>query len=247
MAKLTNKIAIVTGASRGLGRAIALAYAAEGAGLAVCSRNGEALATVAAELRAGGARVMAVTADVSRAEEVQAFCQRVIAAYGRVDVLVNNAGVAAFRGPVLETPREAWDQMLAVNVTGAFLCAREAVKRMSTRHGGLTGSPLLEHLPLLMQDVEDFDRDAAGLDDRARLIYEEIETRIASTTNRSLSLLTGLSALLLPPTLVSGMFGMNVGGIPWATEKEGFWIVAACIVAAIMFSYVVLKRLKIFP
>ena len=72
-----------------------------------------------------------------------------------------------------------------------FAGLKSAIHRaMSTRHGGLTGSPLLEHLPVLMQDVEDFDRDAAGLTDRARLIYEEIETRIGSATNRSLSLLT---------------------------------------------------------
>jgi NAD(P)-dependent dehydrogenase (short-subunit alcohol dehydrogenase family) len=113
-----------------------LAYAAEGAGLAVCSRNGHALARVAAELRAGGARVMAMAADVSRAEDVHAFCQRVIAAYGRIDVLVNNAGVTAFRGPLLETPREAWERTLAVNVTGAFLCAGAIAPTMKAQRSG---------------------------------------------------------------------------------------------------------------
>jgi zinc transporter len=127
-----------------------------------------------------------------------------------------------------------------------FSGLRSAIHRaMSARHGGLTHSPLLEHLPPLMQDVEDFDRDAGGLTDRARLIYEEIETRIASTTNRSLAALTVASTLLLPPTFVAGLFGMNVGGIPWATQKEGFWIVIAFCAALIVFSYVVLRRLKI--
>jgi len=112
---------------------------------------------------------------------------------------------------------------------------------------GMTGSPLLEHLPVLMQDVEDFDRDAGGLTDRARLIYEEIETRIAATTNRSLAALTVASTLLLPPTLVAGLFGMNVAGLPWSQDKEGFWIVVALCGALIVFSYAVLRRLKILP
>lgn len=120
-------------------------------------------------------------------------------------------------------------------------------RAMSARHGGLTQSPLLEHLPPLMQDVEDFDRDAGGLADRARLIYEEIETRIASTTNRSLAALTVASTLLLPPTLVAGLFGMNVAGLPWAQDKEGFWIVVACCGLLIVFSYAVLRRLRILP
>lgn len=129
-----------------------------------------------------------------------------------------------------------------------FSGLRAAVHRaMSARHGGLTNSPLLEHLPLLMQDAEDFDRDAAGLTDRARLMYEEIETRAAATTNRSLAALTVASTLLLPPTLLSGLFGMNVDGIPWSHHPHGFWIVLACVVGVIGFSYAVLRRLKILP
>jgi len=109
-----------------------------------------------------------------------------------------------------------------------FSGLKSAIHRaMSTRHGGLTSSPLLEQLPPLMQDVEDFDRDAADLSGRARLIYEEIETRIGSAPNRSLAALTVASTLLLPPTLVAGWFGMNVPGLPWAQDKEGFWIVVA--------------------
>jgi zinc transporter len=117
---------------------------------------------------------------------------------------------------------------------------------MRKPEGGMQ-SPLLEQLPILMQDVEDFDRDAGGLTDRARLIYEEIETRIASTTNRSLAALTVASTLLLPPTFVAGLFGMNVGGIPWATEKEGFWIVIAFCAGLIVFSYAMLRRFRILP
>lgn len=168
------------------------------------------------------ARMVALQAELGRIED------EVLA-----DRFTDNRALGALRRELSRYARE-------------FSGLRSAIHRaMSTRHGGLTGSPLLEHLPVLMQDVEDFDRDAAGLADRARLIYEEIETRIGSATNRSLSLLTIASTLLLPPTLLSGLFGMNVGGIPWANDGRGFWIVGACIVVVIVFSYAVLRRLRI--
>ena len=151
------------------------------------------------------------------------------------DRFIDNRALGALRRELSRYARE-------------FSGLRSAIHRaMSARHGGMTNSPLLEHLPVLMQDVEDFDRDAGGLTDRARLIYEEIETRIASTTNRSLAALTVASTLLLPPTFVAGLFGMNVGGIPWATEKEGFWIVIAFCAALIIFSYTALRRFRILP
>jgi zinc transporter len=129
-----------------------------------------------------------------------------------------------------------------------FSGLRSAVHRaMSARHGGLSNSPLLEHLPLLMQDAEDFDRDAGGLSDRARLIYEEIETRAAATTNRSLSALTVISTLLLPPTFVAGLFGMNVAGLPWSQDHEGFWLVLGFCVLLIVVMYVVLRKFRILP
>lgn len=129
-----------------------------------------------------------------------------------------------------------------------FSGLRGAVHRaMSVRHGGLSNSPLLEHLPLLMQDAEDFDRDAGGLSDRARLIYEEIETRSAATTNRSLSALTVISTMLLPPTFVAGLFGMNVAGLPWAADREGFWWVLGFCVVLIIVMYAVLRRFRILP
>ena len=127
-----------------------------------------------------------------------------------------------------------------------FSGLRSAIHRAtSARHGGKSNSPLLEHLPLLMQDAEDFAHDAAGLTDRARLIYEEIETRIASTTNRSLSALTVISTLLLPPTFVAGLFGMNVAGLPWAQDKEGFWAVLFFCVLLIAVMWALLRRFKI--
>jgi zinc transporter len=128
-----------------------------------------------------------------------------------------------------------------------FSGLRGAINRVtSSRYAGGIG-PLVPYLALLQQDAEDFDRDAGALADRGRLLNEEIETRIASTTNRSLSALTVISTLLLPPTFVVGAFGMNVGGIPWATGKEGFWAVLAFCALLIAVSYAVLRRFRILP
>jgi zinc transporter len=176
------------------------------------------------------ARLLALAAELARIED------EVLAdSYEKDGRFTANRALGALRRELSRYARE-------------FSGLHSAIHRtMSARHGGMSGSPLLEHLPLLMQDVEDFDRDAGGLADRARLIYEEIETRIAATTNRSLAALTVASTLLLPPTFVAGLFGMNVGGIPWAAEKEGFWIVIAFCAGLIVFSYAVLRRLKILP
>ncbi len=108
-------------------------------------------------------------------------------------------------------------------------------------------SPLSDWLPSLLQDVEDHDRDASALLDRARLIYEEVNTRISAVTNRSLSALTVISTLLLPPTFVVGAFGMNVGGLPWMQDKEGFYICLGLCCLLVAASYVLLRRFKILP
>ena len=111
----------------------------------------------------------------------------------------------------------------------------------------MLSSPLTELLPALHQQAEDLERDAAALSDRARLIYEEIETRSAATTNRSLSALTVISTMLLPPTFVAGLFGMNVAGLPWAADREGFWWVLGFCVVLIIAMYLVLRRFRILP
>ena len=127
-----------------------------------------------------------------------------------------------------------------------FASLRSAIHRAGFAR--LTGeNPLASHLPLMHQNAEDFERDAGALQDRARLLYEEINTRIAATTNRSLSALTVISTLLLPPTFVAGALGMNVGGIPWAQEREGFWIALGFCLVLFAGSYWVLRRFRILP
>lgn len=106
-------------------------------------------------------------------------------------------------------------------------------------------NPVSPHLPDLLQAAEDFDRDAAGLAERARLLSEEIDTRIASRTNRALQTLTVISTLLLPPTFVVGAFGMNLPHIPWANTPGGFWFAIGACVVVVGACWAVLKRYEI--
>lgn len=131
--RLQDQVALVTGASRGLGRAIALGLAREGADVAVNYRSGRSEAEqVAAEISALGRRALAVAADTSSRAQVQAMVDRVVAELGRVDILVNNAGVMNTT-PFLDLNDAEWDQVLNTNLKGYFItaqiCAREMVKR----------------------------------------------------------------------------------------------------------------------
>ncbi|MBI2370512.1 MAG: SDR family oxidoreductase [Deltaproteobacteria bacterium] len=137
---LDGKSALVTGGASGIGRAIATAFVREGASVAVADLN-EGAARQAAELLQGvrppgaGSQVIAQAVDVTKAASVTAMMQAVLKAFGRLDVLVNNAG-GALRSLVHEMPEEQWDQVLALNLTGAFLCSRAAVEPMRRQGGG---------------------------------------------------------------------------------------------------------------
>lgn len=128
MSRLAGRVALVTGASRGVGRAIASLLAAEGARVAALARTAPALEELASEAAAAGwpGRVLPVPADVTDAAQVEAAVARVLAAWGGLDIAVNNAGVGHF-APVAELSEAAWDEMLAVNLKGPFLVARAVV------------------------------------------------------------------------------------------------------------------------
>jgi 3-oxoacyl-[acyl-carrier protein] reductase len=136
MGCLDGRVALVTGAGRGFGRAIALALGRAGADLAV-NYNASAAAAkdVVAELDAMGRRAEAVQADVAREDQVRVMVERVLARFGRLDVLVNNAGVMT-RGPFLDVPVADYAAMFAINVTGTLLCTRHALRPMvAVRYG----------------------------------------------------------------------------------------------------------------
>ncbi|HEV8639952.1 MAG TPA: glucose 1-dehydrogenase, partial [Methylomirabilota bacterium] len=130
---LRGQKALVTGASSGIGEGIARALAAAGAAVVVnYAANPEAAEKIVAGLKAGGAPAMAIRADVSREDEVQAMFREMIGAWETIDILVNNAGVQR-DAPVVEMTLEQWDRVLGVNLTGMFLCAREAAREMIRR------------------------------------------------------------------------------------------------------------------
>lgn len=132
---LTGKVAIVTGAGTGIGAATARLLAAHGATVAVTDRDPDNARLVAEAIQATGGRAMAVTMDVGVETEVVATFAAIEATLGAPDILVANAG-ASIRKSVTELSLEEWQTVQRVNVTGVFLCAREAVRRMQARGGG---------------------------------------------------------------------------------------------------------------
>jgi NAD(P)-dependent dehydrogenase (short-subunit alcohol dehydrogenase family) len=135
MDKLTGKIAIVTGASRGIGRGIAAALAQEGATLLLNGRNSDRLEGVAAELRSLGSPVEVLAGDVSQEQVVEQLFGHALARFGRVDLLVNNAG-AFDGGPLDAFDIAAWDRVLATNLRAPFLCTRAALAIMKKQRSG---------------------------------------------------------------------------------------------------------------
>lgn len=133
--KLPDRIALVTGGGRGIGRAIALAFAREGAHVAVTARTGSELDAVAAEVRALGRKALAVPCDVGDRTQVGDAVRRIVESLGPVEILVNNAGIA-ISAKLLETDDDLWERHLRVNLTGAFLMSRAVLAGMLTARWG---------------------------------------------------------------------------------------------------------------
>jgi NAD(P)-dependent dehydrogenase (short-subunit alcohol dehydrogenase family) len=128
------RVAIVTGAARGIGLAIARRFLADGHAVALLDIDGETLRRAEAALEPSE-RVLAIECDVAEPAQVQAAVDRVVARFGRIDALVNNAGIAVFK-PMLETTHEEWARVLAVNLTGPFLCTQACAPVMLKTGGG---------------------------------------------------------------------------------------------------------------
>lgn len=135
MKRLENKVALVTGASQGIGLGIARGLAAEGASMILTARNAERLRQNAEELSSAGTAVLAIPADVTNEAAVQEVFRQAMERFGKLDLLVNNAGIFN-GGPLDELSVETWDRVIATNLRGPFLCTREAMRIMKRQRGG---------------------------------------------------------------------------------------------------------------
>jgi 3-oxoacyl-[acyl-carrier protein] reductase len=157
-ASLAGRVAIVTGGARGIGQAIALECAAEGASVVIADIDGERAADVAARIEALGGSALAVRTDVSAADSVAAMAGAALGRFGRIDVLVNNAAIVdVARQPSDLISEEEWDRVMQVNVKGPWLCVRAVLPAMREQRGGkiinLSSDLILSGVPGLLHYV----------------------------------------------------------------------------------------------
>jgi meso-butanediol dehydrogenase/(S,S)-butanediol dehydrogenase/diacetyl reductase len=134
--RLKDKVCVVTGGGSGIGRATARVFGREGARVVVADRGVAAAEKVAAGLQEQGWPAKAVAVDVSKSEQVKAMMDATLAAFGRVDVLVNNAGYGTF-GTVIDIDEQEWDDLMATNVRGVYLCCKYVIPVMRAQGGGV--------------------------------------------------------------------------------------------------------------
>ena len=134
--ELQDKVVMVTGASRGIGKAIALGFAEEGAQLSICGRTKETLANAAKEIETHGVNVLSTIADVTKGEEAKVFFSNTLARYGKIDVLVNNVGGSRLTSS-LEISDQEWHQLLDLNLVSAARMSRLVIPMMQDQKGGV--------------------------------------------------------------------------------------------------------------
>jgi 2-deoxy-D-gluconate 3-dehydrogenase len=133
---LRDKIALVTGASRGIGRAIAIGFAEAGADVAIAARSEDDLETLAKEIDAAGRRAVVIPTDVRERAAIEAMIERTVEEFGRIDILVNNAGGSNFMSPIIGLRPEGWDKLRTLNLDSVFHATQIAAQKMVESGGG---------------------------------------------------------------------------------------------------------------
>jgi NAD(P)-dependent dehydrogenase (short-subunit alcohol dehydrogenase family) len=134
--RLQDKVAIVTGSTKGIGRAIAIGYAKEGAAVVICGRSEDLAKGLADELTKQGHKAVAMKMDVTSVDSINKVVDDVVRQFGRIDILVNNAGISPIWKRAEDTGKDAWDQIIATNLTGTFLCSQAVGKVMIKQKSG---------------------------------------------------------------------------------------------------------------
>jgi glucose 1-dehydrogenase len=199
---LQGRRAVVTGANSGIGEAIALALGSAGAKVAVnYVVDPEAAEAVAAKIRQGGGESLAVAADVSNPDEVADMFRRLDTTWGGVDLLVNNAGVDGVHAPAWEADPAQWTHVLQVNLVGAFLCAREALQRMTARKSGVILNMTSVHERIAWSGFSAYAASKAGLSMLTQTLAQE-------------SAAFGVRVLALAPGAIKTPINRNVWSDP---------------------------------
>lgn len=134
--QLSGKVALITGGSRGIGKAVATVYASEGARVFICARNEDSVRRAVLEIRDHGGIIDGMAGDVGNPDDVNRIVQGAATKYGTVDVLVNNASLLGPRLPIVDYPLKEWEEVLRVNLTGIFLMTRSVLPLMLPRRNG---------------------------------------------------------------------------------------------------------------
>ena len=135
--RFTGRVALVTGAASGIGQATAVAFAREGARVAILDRTADALQPTAEAVRAAGGEGLVLACDIARSEQVEAAIAETVATFGRLDIAFNNAGVENVAAPVAEIALADWDRILDINLRGTFVCMKHEIAQMLRQGGGV--------------------------------------------------------------------------------------------------------------
>jgi len=227
--RLENRTAIVTGAARGIGKAIALAFAAEGADVAILDIDPPRAEEVAAQIRNQGRRACFVRCDVGFADQVQTAFAEAIRFLGKLDILVNNTGVIRF-SKIVDMPEEEWDFIVRTNLKGVFLCSQQAARQMIQQgHGGRIIAISSIHAVLSEPDAGHYTASKGGIEAFCRTLAAELAPyKITVNYVRPGATLTELTVPLYTPAVKRALFER----IPLKEIAEASWIAAGVVFLA---------------